>query len=242
MNIVTPEKPVDRIEWVIRSIELFFESILAFTALSGIAIAVLTLISIEYQARETARSAKATETQAAAFVSSERAWIIAELMIFDAYRDKEGNWFHLDHARFDMDDVFNDAHLYYFLRLTNMGRTPATILGFRWFHTRLAENVRDLPGDPSSDYAEFQALDHPLGGGQSYDFPECLIRAGAFILNKAERLKSKQTDVFHGWVEYQHIFNDREFQQADFRYVYSPQKEQLVRARHNPEKQQTNPN
>src|SRR6266851_9802131 len=106
-------------------------------------LAFLTLCTVAWQAWETRRaveataksataaekSADATYLNARAFINSERAWVIAELVPICA---KFGQWVRPvgngGWATLSEEEILDGVHLRHKLKFTNMGRTPAHLL------------------------------------------------------------------------------------------------------------------
>src|SRR5947209_4981257 len=94
------------------------------------------------------RSADAALLNAQAVINSERAWIVAELVPICV---KFGNWWHRPvgdaWAILSDEEILRGHHLNHRLKLTNMGRTPATILTFELEHSTLTEGIGGPRGE-----------------------------------------------------------------------------------------------
>ena len=193
-----------------------------------IIIAAITACFIGWQARETRRAADAAQRSTAALINSERAWVVPEL-IPHSYQGKDGRWYRQDHVPLTTEEVLVGSHLLYSLKLTNMGRTPAQILGFEMRYTCLPEGVRDLPTDPSGEAVEYHEFHHLLRGeGNAIEVGLPVVDAGLHMRDSWDAIrKLEKTAVFHGSVKYRHMFSTTEDSHADFCYVYSVQLNRL---------------
>jgi hypothetical protein len=181
--------------------------------------------------RAAVEQARASQKSTDAFVSSERAWVIAELVPICTRFG--GNWYRPvagGHAALSEEEILDGYHLNHLLRLTNMGRTPAHILSYELGYSCLGEGVTSLPEDAVGTQVSQLPFDHVLGAGQSTEAPE-QIHVDNYIGSSREEIsRSKNTAVFHGWVKYLHVFSDREIVQVPFRYVYRPSLFRLEKA------------
>lgn len=206
-------------------------------------IAAITALAVWYQAKETARAAKATEIaanaakdNATALINSERAWVIAELVPICA---KFGSWWHRragsGWAVLTGEEVLSGEHLKHRLKLTNMGRTPAHVLSFRIGYSCLLEGVTVLPEGTSGDIVEKHPFDHLLATGAAIEVLEPTIDVDKFRRDSIKQVgdskkieDAKWTLVFHGWVEYLHVFSEKSVREL-FCYVYIPSLQRLRR-------------
>jgi hypothetical protein len=107
----------------------------------------ITFVVIGWQAYETRRAADATgiaatasRDSADALIASERAWVVAEL-IPTAFKFTDQKWYRAVgtmHTMLSAEETIRGEHLHHKLKLTNMGRTPATIIGFK-SHIRVCQ-------------------------------------------------------------------------------------------------------
>lgn len=202
-----------------------------------------TFIVIGWQAWETRRSADAASASAnaallnaQAIINSERAWVVVELVPVCA---KFGNWWHRPAgngwAAMSDEEILNGDHLKHKLKFTNMGRTPAHILGFQIGYSCLLEGVTDLPEGASGDIVKFHPFDHLLAASASEEVLEPILDVNWYIgsSNSIEVIRAikelKRTAVFHGWVRYQHVFSGNDVVEEPFCYCYSHQNMRLNR-------------
>ena len=190
------------------------------------------------QALATQAAADAANKSAAALITSERAWVIAELVPIcvkfgDFWARPAGNGW----ATLGDEEMANGVHMRHKLKFTNMGRTPAHILGYRVSYSCLDKGVRRLPPGRvtslSHGTVEIQdsvrTFDHLLGATDSIEVPE-IVDVYEYLSNRIKGIKElENTAVFHGWVEYQHVFSDSEVVKVSFCYSYKPSTLGLVR-------------
>ena len=191
---------------------------------------------LERQTKATEDAAKAAQASAEAMISSERAWVIAELIPICRqlgnlwYRPSADGWAVLSDA-----EILNGEYLKHKLKFTNLGRTPAHILGFQIGYSCLLEGVRDLPEGSSGDLVEFHSFDHLLTASGATEVLEPIIDVDWYLnsSNSIEVIRAirefKYTAVFHGWVGYQHVFSSSDVIEEPFCYSYSPQNKRLNR-------------
>lgn len=200
---------MDRTAWA-------FGAILVVVGIVGVCAAYRTL-------RVIARQTTAIEKQAEAMINAERAWVIAELVPICV---QVGKWWHRPAgngwAALTEEEVLNGDHLKHKLKLTNMGRTPAHILRYRLIYSCLDKGVTSLSGKIAERQDSHRIFDHLLGATDSIEVPE-MIHIDKYIFSKIKGIKElDNTAVFHGWVKYQHVFNNSEVVTAPFWYVYKP--------------------
>jgi hypothetical protein len=211
--------------------------VLAAIAIGGIRIGIKTLRKIERQTAATEKAAEAALLNAQAVINSERAWIVAELHPI-AYLSTEKKWYHSVGnmlVPLTIGEINKGEHLRHILKLTNMGRTPAHILGFHIAYSLLPKNVV-LPEASLGETVEIYEFDRFIAGGQSTEISDNPIDVNGYInsSNSIEVIKaireSKCTALFHGLVKYQHIFSDV-IQREPFIYTYSVTDDGLQRNR-----------
>jgi hypothetical protein len=193
---------------------------------------------MQSQARATETAANAANKSAEPLINSERAWIIAELVPICVEfgglwsRPVGSIW-----ATLSDEEILNGVHMRHKLKLTNMGRTPAHILRYRVSYSCLGKGVTSLPRGRvtslSRGTVEIQdsvlTFDHLLGATDSIEVPE-VVDVNEYMKNRIKGIKElENTAVFHGWVEYQHVFSDSEVVKVSFCYSYKPSTLGLVR-------------
>jgi len=185
---------------------------------------------MQNQARATETAANAANKSAEALISSERAWIIAELVPIcrrfgdDWHRPIGNGW-----AQLSENELLNQEHLKHKLKVTNMGKTPAHILSYRLIYSCLDKGVTSLSGKIAERQDSQHIFDHLLGATDSIEAPE-MIHVDKYISRKIKGIKElENTAVFHGWVKYQHVFSDSEVVKVSFCYSYKPSTLGLVR-------------
>jgi len=84
-------------------------------------------------------AANAANKSAEALINSERAWVIPELFS-QAVKGADGMWYRRrDGVSLSTQEVLKGRHQDYFLKVTNMGRTPAQILALEIRYSCLPE-------------------------------------------------------------------------------------------------------
>lgn len=180
--------------------------------------------------------AKAAKRMADAMINSERAWVVAELVPICAqfgkswHRPAGNGW-----AAMSEEEILKGDYLKHKIKFTNMGRTPAHILGFQIGYSCLLEGVTDLPKGHSGDVVEKRGFDHLLTGPGSVEITDPIIDVDQFRRDSIRQIGDSQkiedarwTLVFHGWVEYLHVFSE-EAVRVPFCYVYTPSLKRLSR-------------
>jgi hypothetical protein len=189
------------------------------------------------QIRATEAAANAATKSAEALINSERAWVIAELVpicvkFSDWCRPAGNGW-----AMLSDEEIRNGVHMRHKLKFTNMGRTPAHILRYRVSYSCFDKGVTSLPRGRvtslSHGTVEIQdsvrTFDHLLGATDSIEVPE-IVDVYEYLRNRIKGINElENTAVFHGWVEYQHVFSDSEVVKVSFCYSYKPSTLGLVR-------------
>jgi hypothetical protein len=194
------------------------------------------------QIRASEEAAKAADKSAEALINTERAWVIAELVPICV---KFGHWCRPvgdgGWATLSEEEILNGVHMRHKLKLTNMGRTPAHILRYRVSYSCLDKGVTSLPRGRvtslSRGTVEIQdsvrTFDQLLGATDSIEVPE-IVDVNEYLRNQIKGIKElENTAVFHGWVEYQHVFSDSEVMKVSFCYSYKPSTLGLVRVPEN---------
>jgi hypothetical protein len=169
------------------------------------------------------------QKQADAMINSERAWLVAELTPIckrfggQWHRPSGTGW-----APLSAEEILGGAHLKHKLRLTNMGRTPATILKFELGHSFVEGDGTDLVWEDALKGMELPDTDEVLAASSSTDVME--IDISQLVRNLIMEIgDSKKSIVFHGSLEYLHVFDDAAIEKARFRYVYTPSAHRLDR-------------
>ncbi len=175
------------------------------------------------QARATETAANAATKSAEALINSERAWLIAELAPIcrkfadQWYRPAGATW-----APLSMEEILKGDYLEHKLKLTNMGRTPAHILGYQICYSCLGEGVKRLSEGSIRKQVSVRTFDHLLGAGDAVEIPES-IDAKKYMGDRFTKITDlENTAVFHGCVRYQHVFSKTEVVEEPFCYVYRP--------------------
>ncbi len=190
-------------------------------------LAQMTIMQNQARAAETA--ANAANKSAEALINSERAWVIAELAPQAArFGDHWCRFVGKGYASLSPEEIRAGYHLRYKLKLTNMGRTPAQLLGFTIRYSCLGEGVRDLPKNAGGKQASSRPFEHLLGGsGEAVEIGEPIVDVGQYIGDDTEAInRLEKTAVIHGEVKYRHMFSTDDCY-ADFCYVYTVSEERL---------------
>jgi hypothetical protein len=194
------------------------------------------------QTRATETAANAASKSAEALISSERAWVIAEL-IPHAVRASNNQWFRViatGHVLMSVNEILAGDHLKYKLKLTNMGRTPAQLFGFTIRYSCLGEGVKDLPDNAGGKQSSARPFEHLLGGGgQAVEIEEPVIDVGKYMGDDTDAIERlEKTAVIHGEVKYRHMFSTDDCY-VDFCYVYTVSQERLTSVgRHTKQRQE----
>jgi len=183
------------------------------------------------QHEETLAQLKVSQKQADALVSSERAWVIAELVPIFAqfgnqwHRPAGNGW-----ALMSREEVLKGDHLRHKLKLTNMGRTPAHILEYQIGYSREVDKMET--GYRMVDTVKRPEIkfDRLLGGNDSVEIK--VVDVAEYIRDSFsfEAIShSGATGIFSGSVKYQHVFSDTDLVEVPFVYLYVPEAQQLRR-------------
>jgi len=199
--------------------------------ISLLAILIWDVISSSQQHRQTLAQMEIMQKQARATENSERAWVIAELVPL-CTKFKNGRW----HRRVgDNWEELNDTEILdgcfrmHTLRFTNMGRTPAHIRRYQITYSCLGEGVTTLSEGAISKQVSVRTFDHLLGAGNSIEVPEA-IDVDSYMAEYIEGIRElKNTAVFHGSVQYQHVFSGTEILEEPFCYSFKASEDSLVR-------------
>jgi hypothetical protein len=186
-------------------------------------------------------AANAATKSADALINSERAWVIAEL-IPQALRFG-GQWARFignNHVTLTTEELLAGHHLRYNLRFTNMGRTPAQIIGFAILYTCLGKDVTDLPENAAGQDVHYSPFELLLGDGKSIEIDNHIVDVRSYIRDDMDAIKTlEKTAVIHGWVKYRHMFSTADDCYADFCYSYTVSESRLSSvARHTKQRQE----
>jgi hypothetical protein len=177
------------------------------------------------------KGADAALLNAQAVINAERAWVIPELRPLVHLNENARRWLRRNGSWLTEEDILRGEHLQHCLKLRNMGKTPAQIISFQISYTCLPELVVDLPPDTKGQLIRTEFFNHFLAGGEAIEITEPPIDVNSFILESYERISElESTAVFHGWVQYRHMFSSIEDWFADFCYVYTPRLKCLTSA------------
>jgi hypothetical protein len=183
--------------------------------------------------------AAAAQASAQSVINAEREWVVPGLRA-NARRFADGRWYHPHGGELSTEDVMAGKHQWYWITLTNMGRTPAQILGIVIRYSCLGKGVTGLPKDAAGDHASYREFHHLLGAdGQSVEISERIdlslhMRDDLDAINKLDK-----TAVIHGWIKYRHMFSTSDDCYADFCYVYTASQQRLTTVgRHTKQRQQ----
>jgi hypothetical protein len=174
------------------------------------------------------RTLGAIQRQADAMVNSERAWLVAELI---PICNKFGNQWHRPAGNgwvpLSEDEILSGYHLRHSLKITNLGRTGASI-------DEVTLRNEFLEEDRSNLYAIDRGMmtvigyDYTIGGGESSHILQADVNEwkSELIRNVGD---SKKHVLLYGLVSYFHVFDSDDRQECWFRYVYNPDIQQLAR-------------
>jgi hypothetical protein len=186
-----------------------------------------TLVAIWYQAIQTkiaaeatTDAAKATKIGTEALISSERGFIVAELVPF-CVRGGDNRWYFSDSKLpLSQEDIINNIWLIHRIQFTNLGRTPAFIQNLRYEYS---------VGTEKGTHYE-KPVEMWIAGGDSKPLIGEDINLIDVMLNFWESIENTTvTAIIEGTVEYSHIFEKDIMIPADFCYSYSPSRECFVR-------------
>jgi hypothetical protein len=120
------------------------------------------------------------------------------------------------------DEIARFEFLKHSLKLTNMGRTPAHILSYQIYYSCLDKGVSSLSGRTVTRQGSTRIFDHLLGATDWIEVPET-VDVYSYMNERFTGIeKLENTAVFHGWVEYLHVFSNSEVLKVPFCYVYKP--------------------
>jgi hypothetical protein len=214
--------------------------LLGLVGIGGIIAAVYTLLSINRQASILERQTKATEESVKTLTASERAWLTASLMR-DATK-KDGQWYWSDRpeVRLTTEEVTKGLQYKYKLRVTNIGKTPAQILGYEQCYSCLGKDGITARSRSSSYIIGSENQERTMKAGDSADIFTLKIDVPMHLhLKKIDSLE--ETAIFYGWVKYRPVIDQSEDCFADFCYAWKPSLEILYRRDDcNPEKHDKN--
>ena len=180
--------------------------------------------SMRFQTTHLKNAAKAAALNSQALINSERAWVIAELIPI-CTQFSQGRWARPIGERFAAlsdKEIRDGEHLKHTIKLTNMGRTPAHILRYEISYTCLGEGVVTASGEAIAKQESARLFDRLIGATDSIEAPET-VDVNGYMLKYIEGINQlKNTALFHGWVEYQHVFSESEVVRVRFCYVYRP--------------------
>jgi hypothetical protein len=198
---------------------------------------------METQAKSTETAANAARISADALIASERAWVIPELIPICArfngqwHRPVGHNW-----AQMSDDELLNGDHLRHTLRFRNLGRTPASLLGFEFEFLVLKEGVRELPkvgetGKIGVQLTSKERFEHYLAGGKSMDYP-IPVNVDFFMgKDRKEIMNLTRTAIFRWQIRYCHVFSKEEISESSL-YYFSPNQMALVKTMERKDDQQ----
>lgn len=160
--------------------------------------------------------------QTKAAINAERAWVIPELRCI-AREDEKGRWFHQDGKQLTTEEVLAGKYLIYVLKITNMGRTPAHILGCYIGYTCLPGLVFELPPQQKGQLGKTHEFAYVIAAAEGAEMHDTVIDLGEYMREFLDDIISgSKTAIFHGWVQYRHIFSAADDSYADFCYIYTP--------------------
>jgi hypothetical protein len=230
--VVAPEHSVDWVERGIHLVELACTIALVIAAFKTLRFLRVQTAATTAAANAANSSAIAAKASADAYISAERAWVVAELIPTAA---KYGNEWHRFTAgmpvQMSREELLKGKHLVHELKLTNMGRTPAHIFSFYCGQAILEKGERYLEGKRAESGESVIPFDHVLPAGKSVIVDDYSLDVYYYIKDyEAEIDKLEKTAVFHGYVTYQHVFSEGETEDAPFLYSYTPLNPGLAKA------------
>jgi hypothetical protein len=193
----------------------------------GIGAVIAAIITLRTLNQQTIAATKAAE----ALVSSERAWVVVELIPL-AIRFSDGQWYRTGGVRVPLntEEIVRGEHLRYELKVTNMGRTPAHIFAFHILYQCLEDGVRDLPENVGSHLAEAREFEHIIAGSDSFQISEPIIDVQLNARDSWDAIsRFEKTVVVSGWVKYRHMFSETDDFYAPFCYSYHASQAKLTR-------------
>jgi hypothetical protein len=184
--------------------------------------------------RQSAKAAEeasiATKVNAQALINSERAWLVVELVPLAARYDNR--WHRIESygpVAMSMEEILAGHHLRYKLRITNMGRTPAQVLGFEVEYSCLPKGAPFLYQGSTKSEGSYRPFDQLLGGGGEFvDVEEPLVDLEEYMKSDIEAIRTlEKTAVLHGAVRYRHMFSTNEDCISEYCYVFTVSTERL---------------
>jgi hypothetical protein len=193
---------------------------------------IFTLAAIIWQSYETRRAAKAANKSIEAFIRSERAWVIVDLIPM-GYQTR-GGWAIKEMtggARIAAEaEILRGEHLRHRLSFTNMGRTAARIRGYQIHYGYYDHKTGILRIEHIRYDGDFERM---LGAGESTGIiPEITLEIHDFVNNPAAGISAwVYWMVVLVVVNYEHIFSAGGENEGDiFRFVYDPKRFTLKRS------------
>jgi hypothetical protein len=193
-----------------------------------------TAFVIGWQSWETRKAAQASSKSAVAFVTAERAWVIADLVPMARNIDGVG-WcwgseptMPSEWNRLSVAEVLKGEHLRHGLKFINMGRSTARITGydvqygfFDWKNERLRINRVDY----NRDFERMLPANETTG-----ILPNQTIDIHEYVSNPAAGVDEwKYWMVVLVKVTYEHIFSIGHPQTDLFRFAYNPKTSTMER-------------
>lgn len=200
---------------------------LLIAGIFGIWVANRTLTAIRVQTEVATLAAQAARDSADALINSERALLVTEL-VPDAVQREDGTWVKNDSFRVPLsrDEIIIGAFYQYKVKITNIGKTPAQVLGLEKRYSCLRKGITELPAHSANAISK-EAMELILRAGQAEILSEFNIRE--FITPAREEIDSlEKTAVFNGWVRYLAVIDVRKEHFADYCYVYEASRKRLV--------------
>ena len=210
-----PSVSVSR-DWI-DCLTVFFTGILVIVGIVGVRAALRTLGAIE--------------KQTAAMMNSERAWLIPELVpVCSRSGDR---WYKpvpdgfAGRPSLTADEILKGEHLRHKLRVTNMGRTPAIITGYKvnCFKNKEKELISEL--------VTFGQPFHSLGADRALEFSDDVIDVHHYVLGYEGAV------YFDVTITYQHVFSKTELADDCVAYLYREQPPNLERVAIAPQQKKT---
>ncbi len=228
VNVNLPKESL--LDKIIAIVALVCTFAVAVAAIIGICLAVKTLKLLVRQTAASVLAAKAANASTDALINSERAWVVPEF-IPNAVLYKDKIWRRQNGTSLEAKDIVAGEHYLYWLKFTNMGKTPAYILDYKVLYTCLPKGVGTLPENAPGDWSSRRECIHliPGNGGEIEIKDEDHIIDTRSLMegSRATIASLEETAVFYGWVRYRHMFSSVDDCYADFAYVYQPSAKRL---------------
>lgn len=229
--------PFKRPEWWLVGVGLVTLGIIGWQAIETRRAAQAMRDSLPFQERAATAAKENTDAQ----INAERAWVIPEFLPF-ARIGTDRRWHTKDRA-LTTEEILRGEHLRCFVKLTNMGSTPAQVISIQVNYTCLPQqSVSELPANTQGQLIHMYPFNHFLAGKEAIEIFDPSIDVHASITQSAESFGRIQdhraTAIFYGWVQYRHMFSDKESCFADFCYVYTPELKRLTSAGPYPKQRQ----